>query len=511
MINLKEYASKYVYEGILDDIDDQLDAGDAYMDNERAKKWSEKSRRTAKVKRQKAGYAMKGDFKIDDISQKEYDGYPIKNIDGNLSIIGCELESLKGMFLPYCEITGSLTIEDCPNFMSLEGAPKSVGSLAISGNPKFKSLEFCPIVKGNMYLSHNGKKFDLNKLKSDENIIVMKRIFCSAENDYEIIGESQINEAFKAPQLVHLANEIKKVSEKNRELKPHLTEILNSVRLDSIKSSDVTELDVKDPDAGKYAKLYFSRKRRGFFYCMDSEGNIGPIFRGDTVLNLDGYRSNDRWSSKLNIYTRGSYIRQMDMLRIISRYDTIVFVDTNDVELTNSIKTDRRNSRYGAVAMQRGYERSGNTTDIWAYDHIDAKQVRYYQEIAEDNRQRYKSMLVKLKAERAANVNTFGKYKKQVDELFDRYTAIVEKMLLNPTKYSSWELDALNRAFSTKDRYEQSIMNTLTKYFDILRDASRGYSYGEGANITDKVKKFQEDLEASIKHTDEVLKELENK
>jgi ClpP class serine protease len=71
MINLKEYASKYVYEGILDDIDDQLEAGDAFMDNERAKKWSEKSRRTAKVKRQKAGYAMKGDFKIDDISQKE--------------------------------------------------------------------------------------------------------------------------------------------------------------------------------------------------------------------------------------------------------------------------------------------------------------------------------------------------------------------------------------------------------------------------------------------------------
>lgn len=53
MINLKEYASKYVYEGILDDIDDQLEAGDAFMDNERAKKWSEKSRRTAKAKRQK--------------------------------------------------------------------------------------------------------------------------------------------------------------------------------------------------------------------------------------------------------------------------------------------------------------------------------------------------------------------------------------------------------------------------------------------------------------------------
>ena len=120
-------------------------------------------------------------------------------------------------------------------------------------------------------------------------------------------------------------------------------------------------------------------------------------------------------------------------------------------------------------------------------------------------------MLVKLKAERAANVNAFGKYKKQVDDLFDRYTVIVEKMLLNPTKYSSWELDALNRAFSSKDLYNHNIMSLLAKYFDTLRDASIGYSYGEGANIADKVKKFQENLEASIKHIDVMLKELENR
>lgn len=454
---------------------------------------------------------MKGDFKIDDISQKEYDGYPIKSLDGNLSIVGCELESLKGMFLPECEITGSLTIEDCPNFMSLEGAPKSVGSLAISGNPKFKSLEFCPIVKGNMYLSHNGKKFDLNKLKSDENIIVMKRIFCSAENNYEMIDESQVNEAFKAPQLVHLANEIKKASEKDRSAKPKLTNLLNDVRLDTIKSSDVTELDANDPDAGKYAKLYFSRKRRGFFYCMDSEGNVGPIFSGASVLNLKQYGGNERWSAKIGSYTSGKGIRQTEMLNIISRYDTIVFVDTEDVEVTFDIKNDRRNLQRGAVAMQRGYERSGKDDNIWSSDHIDAKNVRYYQDLAEENRQRYKSMLIKLKAERAANVNVFGKYKKQVDELFDRYTAIIEKMLLNPTKYSLWELEDLNRAFSTKDLYRNSIMSLLSKYFDTLRDASYGYSYGEGANIADKVKKFQEDLEASIKRADELLKKLENR
>jgi hypothetical protein len=84
-------------------------------------------------------------------------------------------------------------------------------------------------------------------------------------------------------------------------------------------------------------------------------------------------------------------------------------------------------------------------------------------------------------------------------------------MLLNPTKYSLWELDSLNRSFSTKDLYKNSIMGLLSKYFDILRDASHGYSYGEGANIADKVKKFQEDLEAAIKRADEELKGLENR
>jgi hypothetical protein len=40
MINLCEYAKVVVDESLLDDIDDQLDAGDKFVDMERANNWA---------------------------------------------------------------------------------------------------------------------------------------------------------------------------------------------------------------------------------------------------------------------------------------------------------------------------------------------------------------------------------------------------------------------------------------------------------------------------------------
>jgi hypothetical protein len=135
----------------------------------------------------------------------------------------------------------------------------------------------------------------------------------------------------------------------------------------------------------------------------------------------------------------------------------------------------RAASKYGALAFQRGTERSN--------DSISPKYIRYYQSIAEENRERYKKELTKLKAQRAAMSNNFSQIKVRLDRAFDRYTTLLTKILQNPSKYDGWDFGYLNDKFARAyqpDKYnitEKGLFQSIEIYIKYMIDASKGSVY----------------------------------
>ena len=515
MLNLKDVA-QYIYnEGLLDDIEDNLSAGDKAMELSMIEGWSKKSRKKPWFAIQKKGIAMTGDFIIDDIEEKHYTGTPIKRLNGSLAISGCAIEDLKGLFTPDCEIDGPLTIEDCPNLVSLKGCPISCKSLTISGCKKLKEIDMTPVVYGNIYLHDNGKKFKEEQLRKNPFFSVGKHVFCSELFDDELINEDTIQfvyEAFKAPQLKILANSLYKLKGAYDSSKLDMRRFLAQTELDKVKSSDVYEYDGKDPLVIPAIKQYTSGKRRGFFYTMNSDGEVTYLFHGKSMIKVTG-----RFGT-IDNYTTGSEYRIGYIEDVVKRSDSVIIVDLNDYKSIYDIQHKRLAARSDAIAMKRGNERT-NDPQKWD-DRIDAKHVRYFQEIANENRERYKRMLTKLKAERVANMNNFETLKKQIDELFDRYTALLSKILKNPEKYSDYEIEFLNDKFksvynkgSGRSSYtkEYGLLVSIEKYFEVLLRAKKTGNNYSSSDISTTLQTLEKEIKENIQSVSNKLTELENR
>lgn len=518
MIDLKDYTRIVIDESLLDDIDDTLIAGDKMMDLKMVEKWSASSRKKAYYSKQKKGLVMVGDYVIDDIEDTKYYGTPIKRLTGTLAISGCAIESLEGLFAPDCEIEGSLTIEDCPNLVSLKGGPLSCNTLTVSGCKKLKNIDVTPVVSGNIYLSDNGKKFKEEKLRENPNFYCGKKVFCSTLFDNEnLINEGHLEfvcEAFKAPQLKVLADALNAIKDPN--IKLDIRKFMANVELNKIKSSQVTEYNL--PFDLKVAlpmvKQYTTGKRSGFFFTMNIDGEVLNVFHGKSYLRIaDRYSKIDNWSSWVN--TNASNIEVL-----ISTASTLVIVDVTGMEASWKIRNDREEAKKGATALMIGKERSGKETgDFWKdrENKIDAKQVRYFQQIANENRDRYQKMLAKMKAERALKANNFEKYKTQIDSLFQRYTALLSKILKDPKKYCSYDVEFLNDKFkaarlSGQRRYqyisEDGLLVAIEKYFQLMISANNAGR--SGSSIDDDIKRCEESMQRNIAAVDAKLRQLES-
>lgn len=520
MIDLKDYTKIVIDESILDDIDDILADGDKHVDLKMVEGWAKGSRKKPWFAKQKKGFAMYGDFVIDDIEETKYTGTPIKRLTGTLAISGCAIESLEGLFLPDCEIEGSLTIEDCPNLVSLKGCPLSCKTLTITGCKKLKNIDVTPVVSGNVYLSDNGKRFKEEKLRENPKFFCGKKVFCSTLFDTEnLINEGTLEfvcEAFKAPQLKVLADALNSI--KDPSVKLDIRKFMASVELDKIKSSQVYEYDLNQEmkTAITAAKQYHTGKRSGFFFTMDDQGNVLYIFHGKRYL-----RVNDRWG-KIDNWTSFTDTNASGIESIISGASTLVIVDVNGMEAAWKIHKDREEARNGAIAMMRGSERTGKSNGNYWDDRdnkIDAKHVRYYQQIANENRERYKQMIAKIKAERAIKTNNFEKLKNQIDNLFQRYTALLSKILKDPSKYSSYDVEFLNDKFkiarmSGQRRYqyisEDGLLVAIEKYFQLMISAN-SKTGSSRLQIDEDIKRYEEAIQRNIDIVDHRLKELERK
>lgn len=512
MKNLKEFAYNNIVdsisEGLLDDIDSTLNAADQYMDEQTLAKWSKNSRTPAHWWKKKVGFTVQGDFEISGIDTKKYTGPMFRLVKGNVTILNTQLENLEGIFMDGCVINGTLCIEDNPNLTSLKGCPVEVQTMIIADNKNLKDIDELPQVNLNLYAMRNGKKF--NKEKLAEKFVVGKRINCSVEDTADMIAESIVNESFKIPQLSAFVDAVNRLSTKDRERKAKLTAFLQDVAWDKVSNSHVSEYDAHNPEAAKAARLYITHKRTGFILLMDSEGKCVGMIRGKNYYDLSvpsysgWFREKDKWSS-------WSYEAKVDdLLYNIDKYaDTIVTVDVTDVERTYELKQARVDARKGALAYDKGFERKN--------DKVNAKQVRYYQDIADKNRERYKKMLQMIKANREVQSNKFDSIKARVDSCFDRYTALISKMLKNPTKFSNYDLEWLNDKFSTYrsskySSYEYGLMHSFEKYVRFMLEAQKGNAYVSNRNgLASQIRQYEENIESDLLAVEIKLAELEAK
>ena len=510
---LGNYMLSDLSEGLLSGMDDVLAAGDKYMDEETLKKWFVND--NCKITKKKNGYILRGNFKTKDIDTT-YNGPKIVGVYGNFAISYTKLSSLEGMFSEDAMIEGTFTIENNDNLVSLKGCPISVGTLVIANNKKLKDIDIAPNVLVNAYISKNGRKFKETDLRTKMN--VYKKIFCSIENeDVEeaLVNESEmVNEAFKAPQLTLIADAIKRCTKKELKKESRFTlQIVSAIAWDKLEASKISEYDNSDPKTMTVIRGLVYKKADGMFALMNKEGEVYTIIYQKQILNLSpntNYRGIDKWTSGW----KGS---NQDIIDVVSDADSFMFIDLKDEDLVWALRDERRKAREGALIYRKGYERTGKATHSWSQDIISTKNVRYYQEIADENRQRYKTMLQQLKAKKALTSGNFGNIKMRLDDVFARYTTLLSKVYANPTKYSAWDLDWLNDKFysSSHTKYsttESGLFRAIEVYFNFLIEASKGSAYmGSNNDVTQKIKDLEQTLLANIRAVDIKLSEMEAK
>ena len=510
-------------EGLLDDIEDTITAGDDHMNNEMFTNWALNT--GCKVSKTKKGYKLKGDFKIKDIDN--YSGPKILNVTGNLAISNTNLKTLEGLFDTDCEIEGTFTLENNPKLTSLKGCPIQVNTLVINNNKALTDLSLAPVVLINAYISSNGKKFKKDDLTKQ--LQVYKHIFCSIEDDTNMIEESMVLEAFKAPQLKLLADAIKVAGkDTSKYMKMDFKDIYN-IEWDKVEASQISEYDVSDAKCITLARKYISGSITGIMALLDKNGEVTGIVKQKRFCRL----------KSRNMYLYGRYGRQnelskyssfidlntTDIIDIIKNNDTVLFIqlDSDNYQWTGAWEkqSSRIKARQDAIAYNRGHERTGPAKhEIGSYwnsnDAPDPKNVRYYQYVADENRERYKKLLTQLKAQRAAMSNTFNGIKSRMDAVFKRYTELLVKILANPSKYDSWDVSWLNEKFSyahnsKKYGFTQSgLFIQISYYMNYMIDISKGNNYGN-KDIQTTIKQCENEILKSLNKVEQKLTELEAK
>ena len=508
---LGNYMLSDLSEGLLSGMDDVLAAGDKYMDEEALKKWFVND--SCKITKKKNGYVLRGNFKTKDIDET-YNGPKVVAVYGNFSISNTKLSSLEGLFSDDCMIEGTFTIENNDNLVSLKGCPISVGTLVIANNKKLKDIDIAPNVLVNAYVSKNGKKFKETDLRAKMN--VYKKIFCSVENNEELVNESEtINEAFKAPQLKLVADAIKRCTKSTTSRENRFTlERISAIAWDKLEASKISEYDNSDPKTITVIRGLIYKKADGMFVLMNKDGEVYAIIYQKEVYNLSpkrNYRGIDKYNS-------GYKASNQDLIDSISNADSFMFIDLKDEDLVWALRDERHKAREGALVYRKGYERTGKGKYSWSNDIISDKNIRYYQEIADENRQRYKTMVQQLKAKKALTTGNFDNIKKRLDDIFARYTKLLSKVYADPAKYSAWDLDWLNDKFYnvTKiDKYsmrETGLFRAIEVYFNFLIEASRGSAHmGRDNDVMKKIKDLEETLLANIRAVEIMLSEMEAK
>lgn len=375
-----------LFESILDDFDDL----EKSQDKELIREWFEKNvegkykivilkNKTVKVR---------GDILIKDYKEDNFP-YTISFMAGNVSIEKCpNITSINGLFADLMTIEGALTINNCPKLTSLEGCPMIVrGSLSLTGNSSLKSLEGAPeIVHGTTYVMKNGKRF--SKEQIEKYVKMPMRIVCSIE-DEDVLVEGLVNEALNEPHLLELVDRMKACK---MDIKSLLFNWLK-IEWDSIDSSNVTEYDRIDNKVLTVCRNILSgRGDRGIILLRNSKDEYQYIisYQKDILVIRD--YSQGRWyGSWINTTTT-------ELIEYVKKADSVVVITWDSDAMSRRVKKQigRGEARHGMVQ---------NTPE-------------YYEQVARENRERYKKMLAQNRAN--GSDKEFEKIDKEIDAILTK-------------------------------------------------------------------------------------------
>lgn len=534
---MKNLLDILVNEGILDDLEDNLAEGDKMIEEDIIKSWFTNDR--CKMWKQKKGWVLSGNFKMM-YDESTYTGPKIKKVVGNFSIFNSGLTTLENIFTEDCVIEGTLTIEDNKNLVSLKGLPANLNSVTICGNKKLKEIDTLINANGNVYVSKNGKKFSKEELSTRIN--TTKNIFCSVD-PYEILVEAEsLMEAFKAPQLKVIWDTIKLASKDTPSSeRVEMTDIIR-IPWDKIDASNISEIDVKNPNCARTIRLYTSYKLDGLVISLNKDGEPLRMLYGKTLIKVhpDLIKYHNRWSSKyLSKYDIGSTNSRnvADIIEVLTnefynikgddhknlRPESVMFIEITNKHRQDwvEIKTKRKNAKQGAIALQRGdertgkYDSTGTSANPWYKNSgIDTKTIRYYQQIADENRKRYNIALTKIRAEREAKSNNIIlNLKSRIDKAFQRYTTLLDKYFKDPQNFkrdASIDIQRLHARFfrsGYNSLRKDGLFPMIESYANLLSSSTQKVS--DNLNIQTKLKAIANNIDSELSHIENILTQME--
>lgn len=320
-----------------------------------------------------------------------------------------------------------------------------------------------------------------------------------------------INEAFKSSILQEIAKQLKERIKDQRKRDKEEREASkynwSSVHIDTsgvfnklfyynnidwskIPDDAFTEYSKDDPEAQKLVKRMASNRSNSFsgIAILLNNNEEGPKYYGMFICSAS---HNAYYSFITDWSIKSAQFRPGDALELLT--DKFLLLDYTDYQ-TNDIVRDRSSNKFGVANID-------NTKD---------GRERYYKELLEANRNRYKQYLAKVKADREANDEYTDKVKEYVDKVF----SLVAEMSKNPIKYAKYEYEiaSLMEYVSDKKVYiaaprgkghysgKQGLLNIFKEYVKAKLSMAKGDSYSYEHEEYERVKKL---MDASFKVIDE--------
>lgn len=483
----------YMLESILDDIDDIMND----TDNIITKEWfNQYATGDFKVKISKKGITkVTGNMII-----KGFDGdkFPTINIDefnGSLTIEKCpNLVSMEGLFKQYFyKIYGNLIVNNCPKLTKLACPTIVEGNFQLVGNSSLKSLEGAPeMVTDEVYIMKNGKKFKEDQIKKYIPY-VGDFIFCSEEGEEANINEDQIDEAFSNPYLMLLNKQLNEYGRKFKDI------FRSNMAWDQIDNSHIQNYNWRfkkpsDKDL-KAARAIISGKIDGLIIVYYYENN-------KIVFNkaINSNKMQISLNKPADRYARWESIRSTELIDMIcgnNGYATtdgmLIIKHTSDIE-TYKIQIDRRNSREGMVE---------NTPE-------------YYAKIARENIARYKKIIQANKANR--NTGEVEKVQKMVDAFLRDIMQASQNVMKNPMKYKDellW-LEKLNEYAYDRVSYDRGrtygndgVLILFNRYMEIWANTASGRETYISGDVNSRLKSLQDRIQKIIEDAQRYLNKFD--
>lgn len=485
----------YMLESILDDIDDIMND----TDNIITKEWfNQYATGDFKVKISKKGITkVTGNMII-----KGFDGdkFPTINIDefnGSLTIEKCpNLVSMEGLFKQYFyKIYGNLIVNNCPKLTKLACPTTVEGNFQLVGNSSLKSLEGAPeMVTDEVYIMKNGKKFKEDQIKKYIPY-VGDFIFCSEEGEEVDITESEeVNEAFGNPYLMLLAKQLK---ESGHSFKEIFNKYGSHVSWDQVDSSHITihNWRYKSPSDKdlKAARAIISGKSYGYIITYRYEDNKLKFVRvidhhKDTIVLGGSYA---RWY-------QAKSTELIDMICGIGysnpKCDGMIIIRKMN-ELSN---WDKRN--------ERGQARSGMVENT----------PEYYRKVARENMERYKKIVAQNRANRKSG--DVERVQKMVDAFLRDIMQASQNVMKNPMKYKDellW-LEKLNEYAYDRVSYDRGrtygndgVLILFNRYMEIWAKTASGRETYISGDVNSRLKSLQDRIQKIIEDAQRYLNKFD--